>query len=43
LLNQTDYLLFRQLQRLELDFVANGGFSERMARVRKAAKGGSVC
>lgn len=43
LLNQTDYLLFRQLQRLELDFVANGGFSERMARVRKATKGGSVC
>ncbi len=30
LINQADYLLFRQLQRLSKDFIDNGGFSERM-------------
>lgn len=39
LIHQADYLLFRQLQRLEADFVANGGFSERMTRVRKEKRG----
>ena len=40
LLNQLDYLLFKQLKRLERDFIANGGFSERMYRVRKNSRGG---
>ncbi len=35
LINQADYLLFRQLQKLEADFLSNGGFSERMSRLRK--------
>lgn len=39
LINQADYLLFRQLERLEKDFVNQGGFSERMMRVRKQQRG----
>lgn len=39
LLNQTDYLLHRQLQRLSEDFLKNGGFSERMMRLRKEKRG----
>lgn len=39
LINQADYLLFRQLERLEKDFIAQGGFSERMMRVRKEQRG----
>lgn len=39
LLNQADYLLFKQLQRLEKDFIANGGFSERMTAARKKQRG----
>lgn len=35
LINQADYLLFRQLERLSQDFLDNGGFSERMTRLRK--------
>ena len=35
LLNQEDYLLFKQLMRLEDDFKKNGGFSERMFQARK--------
>ena len=35
LINQADYLLFKQLERLEKDFITQGGFSERMMRVRK--------
>lgn len=34
LINQTDYLLHRQLQRLSDDFVKSGGFSEKMTRLR---------
>lgn len=34
LIKQADYLLFRQLKRLEQDFLANGGFNERMYRLR---------
>jgi len=34
LLNQTDYLLFRLLDRLSKDFLENGGFAERMRRMR---------
>ena len=36
LLNQADYLLYKQLQRLSEDFINNGGFSERMFRLRKS-------
>jgi four helix bundle suffix protein len=39
LINQADYLLFKQLERLEKDFVEQGGFSERMMRVRKEKRG----
>lgn len=39
LIKQADYLLFRQLQRLADDFVEEGGFSERMMRIRKAKRG----
>lgn len=35
LLNQEDYMLFRQLKRLEEDFKKNGGFSERLYKARK--------
>lgn len=38
LLNQADYLLFRQLKRLEADFINEGGFSERMAAARRAKR-----
>lgn len=34
LINQTDYLLFRQLQHLSDDFINGGGFSEKMSRLR---------
>ncbi|MDR1257906.1 MAG: four helix bundle suffix domain-containing protein [Tannerellaceae bacterium] len=34
LLQQTDYLLFRQLQALEKQFLAEGGMRERMTRLR---------
>ena len=39
LINQADYLLFKQLERLEKDFITKGGFSERMMRVRKENRG----
>lgn len=35
LINQADYLLFRQLERLSEDFLKNGGFSERMSAMRR--------
>lgn len=38
LLNQADYLLFRQLKRLEADFINEGGFSERMTAARRAKR-----
>jgi|GEM_PF-980 len=38
LLNQTDYLLFRLLDRLSKDFLGNGGFAERMKRMRTEEK-----
>lgn len=34
LINQADYLLFRQLQRLSEKFINEGGFSEKMTRLR---------
>jgi four helix bundle suffix protein len=39
LIYQADYLLFKQLERLEKDFLAEGGFTERMYRVRKQQRG----
>jgi len=39
LIHQADYLLHKQLERLEQDFAANGGFSERMTRIRKEHRG----
>lgn len=39
LIHQADYLLYRQLQRLSADFINNGGFSERMTRLRKNHRG----
>lgn len=38
LIKQADFLLFRQLKRLEKDFLENGGFSERMYSLRKERK-----
>lgn len=40
LIKQADYLLFKQLKRLEEDFLKNGGFNERMYRLRKQKKEG---
>lgn len=39
LLKQADYLLHKQIQRLADDFVNDGGFSERMMRMRKQKRG----
>lgn len=39
LINQADYLLFKQLERLSEDFVKNGGFSERMSTLRRKNRG----
>ena len=39
LIKQADYLLFKQLQRLADDFLEEGGFNERMMRMRKAKRG----
>ena len=39
LIYQADYLLFKQLERLGKDFVDQGGFAERMMRVRKEQRG----
>ena len=38
LIHQTNYLLDKQLQRLEEDFVKNGGFTERLYKIRKNAR-----
>lgn len=35
LINQADYLLFRQLKKLSETFLGEGGFSERMSRMRR--------
>lgn len=39
LLKQADFLLYRQLERLSEDFQKNGGFSERMAALRRKRRG----
>ena len=38
LLRSADYLLMRQIQRLAADFEQNGGFTERLYRVRTQAR-----
>lgn len=35
LIKQADYLLFRQLQKISDDFIKEGGFSEKMSKVRR--------
>lgn len=39
LIKQADYLLFRQLERLEKDFEENGGFREKMSKIRRDRRG----
>ena len=39
LIHQADYLLFKQLERLETDFINQGGFSERMHNLRRQSRG----
>ena len=39
LINQADYLLFKQLERLSEDFLTQGGFSERMHTLRSKNRG----
>lgn len=39
LINQADYLLFRQIQKLSEKFMQDGGFSEKMTSMRKAHRG----
>ena len=39
LIKQADYLLFKQLERLERDFIEHGGFSEKMNRIRREKRG----
>ncbi len=39
LINQASYLLRRQLERLERQFLAEGGFTERLYRERQARRG----
>lgn len=36
---KADYLLYRQLERLERDFLEKGGFSERMTALRRKHRG----
>ena len=38
LINQASFLLWKQMQRLEEDFIKEGGFTERLYTVRKAAR-----
>ncbi|MFP4014691.1 MAG: four helix bundle suffix domain-containing protein [Chitinispirillaceae bacterium] len=40
LVNQASYLLGRQLKRLEADFAAEGGFTERLYKFRKNHRSG---
>jgi four helix bundle suffix protein len=38
LINQASYLLWKQMKRLEEDFLKEGGFTERMYKTRKKAR-----
>jgi len=42
-INQTNFLLDRQLQALEKDFLDGGGFTENLYRKRREARGSRVC
>lgn len=42
LINQASFLLGRQLQKLEQDFLTEGGFTERLYRQRQAARSNST-
>lgn len=42
LVSQASFLLHRQLERLERDFVEHGGFTERMYRVRTQKRAADV-
>ena len=35
LINQASFLLWKQLQRLEQDFIKNGGFTEKLYKARQ--------
>lgn len=39
LINQADYLLYKQIEQLEKDFLEKGGFTERMYALRKKSRG----
>jgi four helix bundle suffix protein len=39
LINQACFLLKRQLERLEKNFLTEGGFTERLYRTRKKSRG----
>ncbi len=39
LINQASYLLWKQMQRLEQDFLNEDGFTERMYHARKQKRG----
>ena len=39
LIKQADYLLFRQIKKAEENFINEGGFSERMTKIRKDKRG----
>jgi four helix bundle suffix protein len=38
LINQASYLLWKQMQRLEEDFLKEGGFTEKLYNVRSQAR-----
>jgi four helix bundle suffix protein len=38
LINQASYLLWKQMQRLEEDFIKEGGFTERLYSTRKIVR-----
>ena len=38
LINQASYLLWKQMQRLEEDFIKEGGFTERLYNVRRTTR-----
>jgi four helix bundle suffix protein len=40
LINQASYLLGRQIQRLERDFLKEGGFTERLYQARRRSRAG---
>lgn len=39
LINQADYLIYKLMQKMAKDFEENGGFSERMSKIRRERRG----